>query len=286
MSRIFTFTNPNSETLVMDGSQYLVTNVDGVDATTPSPMTQTSPLQDGETFIASVYPPKLSTIEGIILDRTGLAGINTKRRVIVSALNPSLGLGTLKLTWQGVDYVCNYLPQQVTFPSKNSQKRYQEFQIQILKPYPFWRSNLVETITLGTVTKLLRFPTKFPTFFSTTAAIGYHTATITGDIPSPCIVTIPGPVINPVITNVLTGEKLQFSISLDFSQSLVINTAYDQSSVRLMTLSGNTNAIGYMSLDSRFFQLIPGANVINFTDDFGSNHGNPTIQWYQWYLGV
>lgn len=286
MSRSLTFTNSIGTSIAFDLPDFLITSLDGIGPTQFDAASQPSPYEDGEEYIATNFPPDIVTAEITISSTKDLTTIYEVRRTVQSICQSGLGQGTLTLNFQGNLYATECLVQKIIFPSKDGSIPYDRFQIQFYRPYPFWRSISPEEITIGVITRLLTFPVTFPTIFSSRLPIGYQTATITGDIPSPCTIVIPGPTTNPVITNTLTGQFIHLSVTIGLNQFLTIKTDYNNSSCRLTTSGVDSNAIGYMSLDSTFFQLIKGDNVINFSDDLGTAHGNPTISWYQWYMGV
>ncbi len=68
----------------------------------------------------------------------------------------------------------------------------------------------------------MMFPATFPLGFGSVGAGGIITLTNAGNFQTPLQFTISGPVTNPIIDNVTTGQSLQFNIILASTDTLVI----------------------------------------------------------------
>jgi hypothetical protein len=90
-----------------------------------------------------------------------------------------------------------------------------------------------------------------------------------GNRPTPAIMTIVGPVVNPRIINDTDSKSLNFTITLTGADSLVIDL--DR---RTVTLNGSTNARNTLTT-SDWFYFRPGNTFIRFGGASGS--GNLTI---------
>ncbi len=92
-----------------------------------------------------------------------------------------------------------------------------------------------------------------------------------GNFGSPPLIIITGPTENPVITNLATGKKHDFNrnggVTLLADETLTINTA---SLTAIKTVSGvETNVRTKRTLDSTWFDIVPGENQITLFDDSG-----------------
>jgi len=87
-----------------------------------------------------------------------------------------------------------------------------------------------------------------------------------GNRPTPAILTIAGPIINPLIANDTNGGLLSFEINLGASDVLVIDLA-----AKTVLLNGTTNRRATL-VQPDWFLLDPGLNFIRFggTDGTGS----------------
>lgn len=85
-----------------------------------------------------------------------------------------------------------------------------------------------------------------------------------GNRPTPCQMTIFGPVTNPVIYNDTVGAQMGFTVDLAADQFLVIDTQY-----RTVYLNGTANRRSYLTLPG-WFDLQPGDNFIRFRAEAGT----------------
>jgi hypothetical protein len=88
-----------------------------------------------------------------------------------------------------------------------------------------------------------------------------------GQVAAPVVIRIEGACVNPRIDNKTTGEFIKFNnLTMTADQVLEIDTTFGQKRV---TLDG-VNIFNKLDYSSRFFNLVIGANEIEFTDDTGS----------------
>ena len=89
-----------------------------------------------------------------------------------------------------------------------------------------------------------------------------------GQAEAPVTIKISGACINPVITNVTTGEFIKFKdLVMTQTDELLIDTTFGQKRVEL----NDVNVFNKLDFSSTFFNLIKGENEIDFSDDSGSN---------------
>ena len=82
--------------------------------------------------------------------------------------------------------------------------------------------------------------------------------------------TITGPIINPTITNVTTGQNITVAVTMLSTDSLVIDLLN-----KTITLNGST-ARNLLTTNSRWFGFAPGTSTVNFTGDNGTYVGGVT----------
>jgi hypothetical protein len=85
-----------------------------------------------------------------------------------------------------------------------------------------------------------------------------------GNRPAPVVLTITGPVVNPVILNDTTSSTMQFNITLGVGETLVIDTQY-----HTVRLNGTTNRRSVMTVPG-WFLLQVGGNFIRFRGASGT----------------
>ena len=94
------------------------------------------------------------------------------------------------------------------------------------------------------------------------------TVTNNGNRPTPAIMTIAGPIDNPIIVNDTVGAALNFLISIGAGETLVIDLAN-----KTVLLNGVTNRRSAL-IAPNWFYLEPGGNFIRFG---GTTGGAPTL---------
>jgi phage-related protein len=77
-------------------------------------------------------------------------------------------------------------------------------------------------------------------------------------------ITITGPIVNPVVTNVLTGQSLTVATTMVASDTLVLDLLN-----KAVTLNGST-ARNLLTTSSQWFGIDTGSATINFTGNTGS----------------
>lgn len=75
---------------------------------------------------------------------------------------------------------------------------------------------------------------------------------------TPAVITVTGPVINPVILHAESGSQLAFSLTVDYGQTLIVDLGSASA-----TLGGDP-ASGFLANGSAWFQLVPGVNQVSF----------------------
>lgn len=101
-----------------------------------------------------------------------------------------------------------------------------------------------------------------------------------GTYASPPLIVIQGPALNPVVRNDTTSKKIEFSrnggLTLEDGDTLTINVA---AYTAVKTSSGvQTNVRSKISLDSDWFDIVPGANqIVLFDESVGELGAEMTI---------
>lgn len=107
----------------------------------------------------------------------------------------------------------------------------------------------------------MAWPIVWPRVWGTTAS-GIVTATNAGNFATGAVLTITGPVTNPRIENMTSGETLAVTLVVADGATLVIDTAS-----RTVLLNGTASRYSTLTVDSRWWDLAPGANQIRYAAD-------------------
>lgn len=95
--------------------------------------------------------------------------------------------------------------------------------------------------------------------FGAVSTGGELTVSNAGNFDAPATFRIAGPCTSPVIENVTLGKSLSFDITLSASEYLLID-----SESRTVLLNGTASRYSTLNTTSRWFDLAPGSNVLDF----------------------
>lgn len=144
--------------------------------------------------------------------------------------------------------------------------------LQIECPDPRLYSNLLLTTSTGVVTSTggLSFPLTFPLDFGGTGDSGTFQVTNLGNFEAPWTAQITGPITNPQIENLTTGELVRVDIALGAADTLLI----DQDTRRVI-LNGTQSRYSLLSTDSDLtWGLGKGTTSLRFS---GTTSGGPQL---------
>lgn len=135
-----------------------------------------------------------------------------------------------------------------------------------------WTLSLPEVLSDG-----LTYPLEYPLDYGQEIPPSVKTLYNTGNVSTPLILTLKGPVTNPMLTNSTTGLKLKFNITLSDTDSLVINTR-----TGTVLLNDTADRLYTRSFDSApitSFNLKSGANTLSFSAESWNEGAEAVIEW-------
>ena len=131
----------------------------------------------------------------------------------------------------------------------------------------------------------LTFPLVLPDHFALVTF--YKEIENLGDVDAPIEIEYIGPASNPRITNETTGEYIQVNMEIGEKEKLVINTAEGKETVNLITPHETRDVYNNIDLNSTFFKLIVGKNLIKYSSDIEGAKDRVTIKDYtNKYIGA
>lgn len=107
-----------------------------------------------------------------------------------------------------------------------------------------------------------------------------------GHVETPVEIEFHGPAVNPQILNLTTGEFIRIERELTSDDILYINTAFGEKKVEIIRDGSREDAFDYLDLDSQFFSLQAGDNVIEYQSENGLAPQSVQIYYYNRYIGV
>lgn len=150
---------------------------------------------------------------------------------------------------------------------------------------PYWLDEYGTDIDIKSVTGGLNFELKLPTTFASVTF--YKEVENEGDVDAPIQIEYVGPAKNPKITNETTGEYIQVNMEIGEKEKLVIDTTEGKETVNLNTPYGVEDVYKNIDLNSTFFKLIVGKNLIKYSSDIEGAKDKVTIKNYtNKYVGV
>lgn len=248
------------------------------------------PGRHGQTVANALYGGRPISIQGSIrgsgaTDAAKQADYRLQRQLFIQASSHQYDANgnpiprILKLTdLTGAQYRVSVIKQKLTMPDANPTMGTWMLDLRATD----WR---IYAETLNTISISLpqsggvTFPIIFPITFGSSSG-GSSTVNNYGTVDSPPVITINGPVINPIISNDSTGEKIGLNLTLVSGDSVVIDTG------NTTILQGNaTNRMGYKNTGSTFWSLNPGDNAIRFSAD-AYDVGTAVIAYRSAFLGL
>lgn len=128
------------------------------------------------------------------------------------------------------------------------------------------------------------FPLALPSTFSQVAF--YKEVNNEGDTDTPLSIIFNGPAINPCITNETTGEYIKVNREIGEREKIVINTESGKETVTLVTPNGTENVYNNIDLNSTFFDLIVGKNLLRYSSDSEITKDTVSVEFANRYTGA
>ncbi|SKC57571.1 phage tail family protein [Maledivibacter halophilus] len=238
---------------------------------------QKSPKQDGSTYIDNTLGIRAISIEGIIITRNEPRKVAEYKRKMERVLNPKLGEVTILHQGKEIKAVVETTP---IFPSSEGSRGlfYQKYLIHLICHNPFWVDSFTESREMSYLMGGIKFNLRLPTNFSNR---GFRRKCINdGDVATPVIIEFNGPATNPTVINMTTGEFIRVNRSLGEDDVLSISTTFGEKYVRI----NGDNAFHYIDLDSVFWSLTPGDNILSYESNNDSIKTRVTVKWRNRYI--
>lgn len=150
---------------------------------------------------------------------------------------------------------------------------------------PYWLDEAGKDIDIKSVKGGLKFPLSLSTTFSDVSF--YKEIDNIGDVEAAIKIEYTGPATNPKITNETTGEYIQVNMDIGEKEKLVIDTREGKETVNLITPNEIKDVYNKIDLNSTFFKLIIGKNLIKYSSNIEGAKDKVTIKDYtNKYVGV
>lgn len=280
------FINANGERITLGNTRpYILSHIDGTGGAVTEIKSTRSPYQDGSTVVGVQLADRLITLTGAVMASTR-EEMYELRRNLSRILNPKLGEGKLIYTNDAHSYAATAIPDESPkFNNRHSNN--QLFSASFTCPDPFWRDVIAAERALKYANGGMTFPWRLKSWFTLIGYKGIYRNS--GDESAPLLIRYYGPATNPVVRNETTGEFVKVAYVLSETDVLEINTAFGQKRVEVVAENGDrTNVFHWIDLDSTFFQLQLGDNLISYSsdDDSDKDLARVEVTWNNRYVGV
>jgi len=278
-----TFTNSKGQSVALgNDAPFVLVKTEGTGEVRTDIQSQKSPQQDGVSYLDNTLEPRVLSAEIMILGN-GINEIARYRKKLTQVFNPKLGPGQLTYQLGDVEREIEAISElSPVFPNAGDFKDcMQPGLIQLYCPNPYWEDISVNDIEIVSWIGGLTFPLVLPTQF---AMAGENKINIinTGNVETPVKIKIHGPATNPKIENTLTGEFIRVNRFVEAGKTLIVTTDFGNKRVEIDGVS----VFHYIDLETTFFSLCVGDNVIEMTTEDVNDNAKITIEYRNRYVGV
>lgn len=254
---------------------YGLLNIEGIDSPNYDMATTNNRVNDGSKVDNVKATSRTIVIEGEYKGN----GMEEERKRLLSFFNIhhegklTLNLGSNRKT-------INYNVQNFKAPIVNLYTP-MKFLLVLYCANPYWEDITINDIEMVSWIGGLTFPLVLPTQF---AMAGGKIINIinNGDVETPVTLEISGKATNPKITNTLTGEYIKVISTLQAEDKMIITTGFGNKRV----YQNNLNVSNKIDINSTFFSLNVGDNVMQFTTDDINDNANIKLSYSNRYVGV
>jgi len=278
-----TFINSKGRSLELgNDGPFILTKIEGTGAVNVNIQSQKSPFQDGETYLGNTLEPRSIPIEITLLGENE-TDIADKRSKLLQIFNPKLGQGRLIYEFGNIKREIKAIPELApVFPHAGDfSDTMQPGLIQFYCSNPFWIDEFETSEEIVTWIGGMRFPLRLPTRFAMKGPKKINIIN-NGDVETPVRIEFKGPATNPKIINHTTGEYIKVNRILTSEDLLIITTEFGNKRVEI----NGQNVFNWIDLNSAFWQLEVGDNIIEYTSDDEVESASVKIVYRNRFIGV
>lgn len=271
-----------------NSAPYILSKVDGLGDVLATNHTQKAPYQDGTTYIDTLMEERFITLQvGIVAN----GNLSEGRQTFASIFNPKIGESTLRYingnSVKEIKAISEHVP---IFPSskENRSRNTQMAMLTLRCPIPFWQDVQPTIDEMAVFVGKFGFPLEFSDYGIEMGDQGEKIIINNpGDVSAPVQIEFNGPAINPKVTNLTTGEYILVNRTVAEEQKLVLVTDFGKKRVEIHDEDGTVeNAFAWIDLNSTFWQLQPGDNLIQYQADVGMDKARVYITHKNRYVGI
>ena len=269
----------NGKTLELDNKNYKIVRVDGIESSDYDVNIINNAIGDGGQYNKSLIRPRPISIEFDYMDIKNSEDI---RQYLIKFFNPRFP-GTLFVNYDGVERYISYRLER--FKNKRT-NLYEPLNIvaDLICPEPHF-NDVFTSEEIATWIGGWKFKFKLPFRFKQKGKPRKNVYN-DGHLETPVKIIFKGPAVNPKVTNLTTGEFIQVNRTLTSDDILYINTEFGNKTVEIEREGVKKNAFNYINLDSTFFKLQVGDNLIEYGTENNLDPQSVQIIYRNKYLGI
>lgn len=226
--------------------------------------------QVGELVDATSIGGQSLTMNGFVLDKK-----TASKEALLSVFAP---LTRGRLFWEDKYYIDVY----VSSSPEISQEKHSKFSLKLFAPFPFWRSVAENFSAFGLITPMFSFPVNYsePHIFGERSRESLANCFNGGNVPIEFSLEISsrGAVVNPRISNLTTEQETSFTGTINSGEKLVMRRVNGELEVVISEGGAERNAFDMLDVESDFFSLAVGDNVVAMNADSGDESAFTTIK--------
>lgn len=269
----------NGKTLELDNKNYKIVRVDGIESSDYDVNIINNAIGDGGQYNKSLIRSRPISIEFDYMDIKNSEDI---RQYLIKFFNPRFQ-GTLFINYDGVERYISYRLER--FKNKRT-NLYEPLNIvaDLICPEPHF-NDVFTSEEIATWIGGWKFKFKLPFRFKQKGKPRKNVYN-DGHLETPIKIIFKGPAVNPKVTNLTTGEFIQVNRTLTSDDILYINTEFGNKTVEIEKDGVKKNAFNYINLDSTFFKLQVGDNLIEYGTENNLDPQSVQIIYRNKYLGI
>ena len=218
----------------------------------------------------------------ISFDYCNLKNDNIERQRLIKFFNPK-SQGILTVNYCGVERYIIYEVESFKEVRKSLHEPL-SFNLNLVCPNPYFEDIIIGE-TISTFIGGWKFKFKLPFRFKQKGEPKKNIYN-DGHVDTPVEIIFRGPAVNPSVINHATGEFIKVERTLTSDDTLYITTEFGNKKVEIERNGMRQNAFHYIDLDSTFFQLKVGDNMIEYATDNELEPQSVEIRYRNRYIGV
>lgn len=285
MGQVIKFINTNYESVEFSISKpFLLKEIGGLSDLTAEHITYKGVNRDGEMYKSSTLKTREISIKFLLIANSNNELLSIREKVN-RVFNPKLGEGKLIYSYGNIERQIECIPDGTPVMGLTGNKRYCEGEITLLAHNPYWKDLMEEGEIISTWIGGWKFKFKLPFKFKQKGESKKNIYN-NGHMETPIEIIFKGPAVNPAVINNRTGEFIKVERNLTADDILYITTEFGNKKVEIERNGVRQNAFHYIDLDSTFFQLQVGDNMIEYNTANNLDPQSVEIRYRNRYVGI